>query len=51
MNHAAKQVEHLAKVGNMDAATQAIDILLREIDRLLVLKENEKLHTKTKPVY
>lgn len=51
MNHAAKHVERLAKAGNMDAATQALDILLQQIARLLTLKNEGNLHLKKDPIY
>ncbi|MES2366540.1 MAG: Hpt domain-containing protein [Pseudomonadota bacterium] len=49
MNQAARQVEHFAKAGNMEAANQALDILLQQIECLLILKNGGNLHTTAIP--
>lgn len=51
MKYAAQQVERLAKAGKTDAATEALDMLLQQIERLLALRDNGELHTKTELVY
>jgi len=51
MKHAAQQVERFAKAGKTDAATEALDTLLQQIERLLALRDNGELHTKKELVY
>lgn len=39
LNHHARQVERLAKEGNLEATTESAGILLRQIERLLALQQ------------
>ena len=43
LNHQARQVESLAKRGDVDSTAKSVDALLQQIERLLALKTNGNL--------
>ena len=51
LNHQAKQVENLAKKGDVDSTAKSVEALLQQIERLLVLKKNGNLPDEESPIY